>query len=54
MSAEILVAGLNALYLVPMAVISVVGTAAMVKLALTFVQREPRTTLELSLTVEDA
>ena len=55
MSAETLVTGLNALYLVPMALISVVGTASLLKLISTFLGSEkPRRPAELNFSVEDA
>lgn len=53
MSAETLVTGLNVLHLVPMALVSLVGTATLLKLIAVFLQREPRRT-ELELLVEDA
>ena len=53
MSAEILVNGLNALYLAPMALVSLVGTATLLKLISTFIRTERPYSVEL-LTVEDA
>jgi hypothetical protein len=54
MSAETLVTGLNALYLAPMALISLVGTAALLKLITTFRGERPRSLTSYDFEVEDA
>ena len=54
MSAEMLVTGLNALYLAPMGVVSLVGTAAQLKLIAAFVGERPRRRYDYEIEVEDA
>lgn len=54
MSALSMVTGLNALYLAPMALISLVGTATMVKLALVLLRRDPQPRVRPLVDPEDA
>jgi hypothetical protein len=55
MFAETLVTGLNSLYLVLMGIISVVGSATMIKLASILLQKEPRRQpTQVDFSVEDA
>jgi hypothetical protein len=54
MSAETLVTGLNVLHLAPMGLVSLVGTAALVKLISVFRRETPRPMTDFDLEVEDA
>lgn len=54
MSPETLVTGLNVLHLVPMGLVSLVGTAALLKLIDAFRVERPRILTELDFNVEDA
>lgn len=54
MFASSMVTSLNALYLVPMALVSLVGTATMVKLALVLLRGEPNPRIRPMVDPEDA
>jgi hypothetical protein len=54
MSAQTLVTALNALYLIPMGLVSLVGTAALLKLVFTMFRSESHHQYDLFGNVEDA
>lgn len=54
MSAESLVTGLNVLYLAPMGLVSLIGTATLLKLISVLRREHPRPLADFDLEVEDA
>ena len=54
MTTETLVTGLNVLHLAPMGLVSLIGTAALLKLVAAFRRERPRPMIDYDFEVEDA